>query len=158
MQSNCLRSGSVLAQHKALPCCSISVPQQLRHPNGLSYSQHLSRPIPAASTQPHSHAPHRSSIRAAAAPAVLPVSVAAACFPALQSALAPALPYIMAAAAACCAALVALVSLTPKQHASRQQHIAIIEWHALLSSCQADLTQSPVSVASLCAQQMNADA
>ena len=53
-----------------------------------------------------------------AAAAVAGVSTAAAAsFPALQNALAPLLPYVMAAAAACCAVLVALVRLhsTPLQ-------------------------------------------
>jgi hypothetical protein len=123
MNSNCLRSNAVQAQHRALPRCSISVQQLLRRPNGLSCSLHHYMPSLLASLQQHSSITHTSSIRAAAAPAVIPVSVAAASFPVLQSALAPALPYIMAAAAACCAALVALVT---------QAFVLPISWHKAL--------------------------
>jgi hypothetical protein len=127
--SNCLRSGRQLQQghtplaHRAvhssrLPTCIAWHPRPCLQP--LLHT--------AKQPQPCS-APHRgSSIRAAAAPAVVPVSVAAAAsFPALQHALAPVLPYIMAAAAACCAALVALVSSTVTEW------LACMRWDAAVS-------------------------
>lgn len=113
--SNCLRPGRQLQQgHTPLPNRAV------QHSSRLPCSWHA-RPSPpllyTAKQQPCS-ASHRGSIRAAAAPVVVPVSVAAAAsFPSLQHALAPVLPYIMAAAAACCAALVALVSSAMMVHA-----------------------------------------
>ena len=115
--SNCLRPGRQLQQgHTPLPHRAV------QHSSRLAGSVWHARPslplLHTSAKQQTCRAQHRGSIRAAAAPAVVPVSVAAAAsFPALQHALAPVLPYIMAAAAACCAALVALVSRTMMVHA-----------------------------------------
>lgn len=119
--SNCLRSGRQLQQghtplaHRAVQQHSSRCPTCVKHARPF-----LPPLLHTAKQQQPCSAPHRgSSIRAAAVPAVVPVSVAAASFPALQHALAPVLPYIMAAAAACCAALVALMVVTPDSDLTR---------------------------------------
>jgi hypothetical protein len=155
MQANCLQQIG-RRQCCSLPqqaCCSSTAvllrSQPLRVPTSASHLQQQScaqiHALHRSQLQPASRRRHNIIAAAAAAPAVVPaVSSAVASFPALQGALAPALPYIMAAAAACCAGLVFLVSSVPCHPRTRLCSCCSCLASALLA-CHAHIWQTSVS-------------
>lgn len=176
MQANCIQKMSK-RQWGSLPqqaCCSSTAlllrSQPLRLP---SSALHL--PQPSCTHTICLHKPqiqHASGSRhgiiaAAAAPSVVPaVSSAVASFPALQGALAPALPYVMAAAAACCAALVGLVS-HPAMHllhmpcwpratvAPAESRMACPSWYSACSRLGFDVVNEPARASSAAATHLS---